>query len=401
MSHSKLLICPYCGETQRQRETCRACGGHFDALSRQATQNEMGPWFVRAEGRAFTPGCSYEAMVRQIERGQLTKVSVVRGPTTRQLWTIARRVPGLAHLLGYCHDCDGKVDPESHHCRHCGVAFGAYLDRDWLGLPDVRPLPGEAPDGDPGASGSGWASQGLVPQARGLSSFAPNTELFEADSATAVATPTVDAKRGSSTASVSDEAAPAEISVGMLLESPAGRAMQQRTRRLTTTNRVLVVALVVVGLAGVLVNLAQLSKAPTVLPAAPEMADEAGDATDAGDPGVLAIPELEIDEETPAPASAEAPSSDARSADAPSSDPAEVEPVITPLDRLRAAVASAEGTGADAARLTRFRQALDMAIAIEKDALESDDDRAAYDDLRATIEREIERLELRESFFGG
>ncbi|MHC4082683.1 MAG: hypothetical protein ACYSU2_15325, partial [Planctomycetota bacterium] len=144
MSKTKVLICPYCGETQTAGERCRACGGLFEPLSRQATHNAMGPWFVRDPGKPFHPGCSYETLVKMIDRGQVVKTSVIRGPTTKQYWTVARRVPGVAHLLSYCHSCDAAVDPEDHGCHACGAPFGAYLDRNYLGLPEVRPLPWEA-----------------------------------------------------------------------------------------------------------------------------------------------------------------------------------------------------------------------------------------------------------------
>jgi len=143
MAKSKVVICPYCGETQPAGETCRACGGLFEPLSRQATHNAMGPWYMRDPQRPFQPGASYATITRMIERGQINKLSIIRGPTTKQFWTIAKRVPGIAHLLGYCHACDAPVKPEDHGCHVCGARFGAYLDRNYLGLPEIRPLPWE------------------------------------------------------------------------------------------------------------------------------------------------------------------------------------------------------------------------------------------------------------------
>ena len=87
---TKVLICPYCGETQTTAERCRGCGGLFEPLSRQATHNAMGPWFVRDPGKPFHPGCNYETLIRMIDRGQVTKYSIVRGPTTKQFWTVAK-----------------------------------------------------------------------------------------------------------------------------------------------------------------------------------------------------------------------------------------------------------------------------------------------------------------------
>ena len=135
MTRTKLLICPYCGEAQPVGERCRACGGFFDPLSRQATHNAMGPWFVRDPERPFRPGCSYETLVQLIQRGQVTKYSIIRGPTTRQFWTVARHVPGVAHLLGYCHACDGPVDPDERR-----LPIGQAVHRGPEG--DVPPVQG-------------------------------------------------------------------------------------------------------------------------------------------------------------------------------------------------------------------------------------------------------------------
>ncbi len=144
MGKTKVLICPYCGATHPASDRCGTCGGLFEPLSRQATHNAMGPWFVRDPGRPFRPGCSYETLIKMIDRGQVTKLSIIRGPTTGQLWGPAKRIRGVAHLLGYCHSCDASVDPDDHRCDACGVPFGAFLDRNFLGLPEVRPLPWEA-----------------------------------------------------------------------------------------------------------------------------------------------------------------------------------------------------------------------------------------------------------------
>jgi len=180
MTKKQMLICPYCGDAQAAGERCRACGGLFEPLSRQATHNAMGPWFVRSETRPFQPGCSYETIVKLIERGHVTKLSIIRGPTTKQFWTVARRIAGIAHLLGYCHNCDAAVDAEDHGCHSCGVPFGAYLDRNYLGLSEVKPMPWDAPADELGGGRSepnrmvGFRPSGA---AVGISSFASDDEL--------------------------------------------------------------------------------------------------------------------------------------------------------------------------------------------------------------------------------
>lgn len=122
--------------------SCEACGGRFDPLSRQATQNAMGPWFVRDEKHPFRPGCSFETLVRLATRGVIRPDTPVRGPTTGQFWMPARWCPGLAHRLGVCHNCRERVDPGASACPGCGASFAAPSDRQHLGLGRVRALPG-------------------------------------------------------------------------------------------------------------------------------------------------------------------------------------------------------------------------------------------------------------------
>lgn len=146
------LVCPYCGAVSRTIDKCGSCGGRFDPLSRQATQNAMGPWWVRGRGSPTGPGCSYRMMVSLVERGTIKRDTVVRGPTTRQFWMLAAKTPGIAHRCGLCHSCGETVDPASHACPGCGAAFPDHADRQRLGLGPVRELPGHASVHDQEAS---------------------------------------------------------------------------------------------------------------------------------------------------------------------------------------------------------------------------------------------------------
>lgn len=177
MAKTKIIICPYCGESQPANDLCRACGGYFDDLSRQATHNDMGPWFIRDPRRPFQPGCSYETLIKLIERGQIDKYTIIRGPTSKQYWTIARRIPGFSHLLGYCHNCDAHVNPDDHGCAACGEPFGAYLERDLLGLPDIKPMPWEATIEEVDHSSVAVQRPASSTGSRGISSFASDSEI--------------------------------------------------------------------------------------------------------------------------------------------------------------------------------------------------------------------------------
>jgi hypothetical protein len=158
---AKLILCPYCGNTQSEpKDRCATCGGFFDPLSLKVTQQAMGPWFVHDRANPFRPGCSYDVLLGQIEKGKLTANTVLRGPTTRQFWSVARNVPGVSHLVGYCHTCGSHVQKTDDVCTQCGAIFFAPRLRDQLGLaPMVSDQPGKRYETEPTAgAGSGIAS---------------------------------------------------------------------------------------------------------------------------------------------------------------------------------------------------------------------------------------------------
>ncbi|HZW11362.1 MAG TPA: hypothetical protein VFF69_15770 [Phycisphaerales bacterium] len=162
-------ICPYCGARTRNLSRCETCRGLFDPLSRQATQNAMGPWSIRDDARPHRPGCSYETLVRMVERGQVGPDTVLRGPSTLQFWTVARWCPGVAHLLGACHSCGYRVEPTDPACPRCGATFRAPADRQSLGLGEVRFVPGRGIDqaGGVEAGPPGLSAQPSDPAAPG------------------------------------------------------------------------------------------------------------------------------------------------------------------------------------------------------------------------------------------
>jgi len=137
------LVCPYCGTITPDSGRCSACSGRFDPLSRQATQNQMGPWSIHDNRLPFRPGCTYETVVRLIEQRAISTETILRGPSTRQFWTLARHTPGVAHLLGMCYSCQTPVKTDAFACPVCHASFTAERDRQHLGLGPSRPLPGQ------------------------------------------------------------------------------------------------------------------------------------------------------------------------------------------------------------------------------------------------------------------
>jgi hypothetical protein len=146
-------LCPYCGTSVAASTRCPGCKGLLDPLSRQASTNSMGPWFIRDEEQPFRPGCSHDTLRILVARGRITPATIVRGPTTRQFWTHARRVQGLAHLLGVCHNCQATVAPSASECGSCGASFAVPSDRQQLGLGAMHAIP--VPGGAPGSVAAG------------------------------------------------------------------------------------------------------------------------------------------------------------------------------------------------------------------------------------------------------
>ena len=138
------LICPFCGGLTADSGRCQRCSARFDPLSRQASQNEMGPWFVRDESMPYRPGCNYSTIKRLVESGGIEANSVLRGPSTRQFWMLAKHTPGVAQMLGVCHNCGHEVEGGAFACGSCQEPFSADRDRQHLGLGPARPLPGKA-----------------------------------------------------------------------------------------------------------------------------------------------------------------------------------------------------------------------------------------------------------------
>jgi hypothetical protein len=434
MAKIKVLICPYCGETQTAGERCRGCGGLFEPLSRQATHNAMGPWFVRDSGKPFHPGCSYETLVRMIDRGQVDKNSIIRGPTTKQFWTVARRVPGVAHLLGYCHTCDAPVDPDDHGCHNCGVPFGAYLDRNFLGLPEVRPLPWEArmeegslevpptfsveaSDRDVAAGGrlSHFASDDELlagggeaePSAPGVAS-APDRQWTRPRPVPAAAAPAPAAgtEAGNARQTVFDESTSAAVT----------RALRRRLasqQRMIRVMAVIVVAGLVIVLAANLDTLAKLiGGGGAATQTQPASAEPAAPTDDMG--AAVAIEELDesitgqqsSDNGPGAPVSTPAAGSGMGPAAVQPSSAADQNAQSPPEEVILAAYAKALELISAAARADR---SLDERIGDYEQALESlqslggsapsDQQPADLTDLIDRVEQELERLSLKE-FFG-
>src|SRR3954469_22293418 len=61
----------------------------------------------------------FETLLALIKRGQVTKDSIVRGPTTHQLWKRASEIKGLSREFGLCYGCGADIDKTANLCPQC------------------------------------------------------------------------------------------------------------------------------------------------------------------------------------------------------------------------------------------------------------------------------------------
>jgi len=126
-------LCCVCGHGKTTADECPECETIFSPPD-EVTRITVGGWFVHGKQHAYKPGMSYEQIKKEVDAGNVTARTIVRGPTTEQFWKLAKNTPGVAHLLGACQACAAKVDAGAGACHVCGASFGVPLDADWVGL---------------------------------------------------------------------------------------------------------------------------------------------------------------------------------------------------------------------------------------------------------------------------
>jgi hypothetical protein len=143
MAKHRILVCPICGDTQPETNVCRVCETFLEPEGLALAEGAIGPWWIRNEELPFRPGKTYEHMAELAKNAKIDLDTIMRGPTTRQLWKPARRVKGIAHLLGRCHKCGEHVEPDSISCTNCHEPFLKYTKRNEMGLEAGEPIRGE------------------------------------------------------------------------------------------------------------------------------------------------------------------------------------------------------------------------------------------------------------------
>lgn len=113
-------VCPFCGAVREQAEgVCPRCTMENTAATRQATKSRIGPWYVLQTRNPAAPGMKFETLLTFVHKGRVKARSIVRGPTTHQLWRFAAHVKGLSREFGVCYSCGESIGRSAGICPHC------------------------------------------------------------------------------------------------------------------------------------------------------------------------------------------------------------------------------------------------------------------------------------------
>ncbi len=114
------FVCPFCGSVNETAEgPCPRCTMENTAAGRKATKARIGPWYVLQRRNPAAPGMRFETLLSFVRKGRIKPHSVVRGPTTHQLWRFASQVKGVSREFGLCYSCGGGISPQAQVCPQC------------------------------------------------------------------------------------------------------------------------------------------------------------------------------------------------------------------------------------------------------------------------------------------
>ncbi|MDB5328540.1 MAG: hypothetical protein JWM57_4109, partial [Phycisphaerales bacterium] len=136
-------VCPFCGVLRADpAQPCPRCTLDDNNATRTATKQRIGPWFVLQARNPSAPGMKFATLQSLARRGHISPRSVVRGPTTEQMWTFVATVRGLSREFGLCFHCGEGIEPAAIQCPHCGRSQDVPADSDALmESAAVSPLP--------------------------------------------------------------------------------------------------------------------------------------------------------------------------------------------------------------------------------------------------------------------
>jgi len=75
------------------------------------------------------PGMKYATLLALINKGHVSARSIIRGPTTHQMWRYAAHVRGVSREFGLCFSCGGAMDRGNSICPHCQRSQDAPPER--------------------------------------------------------------------------------------------------------------------------------------------------------------------------------------------------------------------------------------------------------------------------------
>lgn len=141
------VVCPFCAHVRVDATgSCPKCTMEDTPTTRRSTGERIGPWFVLQRKNPTAPGLRFSVLLTLARRGHVTARSIVRGPTTGQLWRYAAQVKGLSRVFGICWHCAGGVSPDATSCPRCRSAQEIPDDPDqflenYAALPVMREAP--------------------------------------------------------------------------------------------------------------------------------------------------------------------------------------------------------------------------------------------------------------------
>jgi hypothetical protein len=72
----------------------------------------------------------FDTLLGFVRKGRVKARSIVRGPTTHQLWRFACQVKGLSREFELCYSCGGTIRRDAHVCPQCNRPQGPPGDPD-------------------------------------------------------------------------------------------------------------------------------------------------------------------------------------------------------------------------------------------------------------------------------
>jgi rubrerythrin len=126
-------VCPFCGQQNAGGpDPCPHCTMEDTPATRQATKARIGPWYVLQSRNPAAPGMRYAILLALINKGQITPRTIIRGPTTHQLWRFAAHVRGISREFALCYSCGGAIERSANICPHCQRPQEAPVEADAL-----------------------------------------------------------------------------------------------------------------------------------------------------------------------------------------------------------------------------------------------------------------------------